>query len=308
MKQHEAVIKIMEQNGGFATLGYLNQEVLKVPMVEWKTKTPFASIRRIVQDERFFFKIKPGLWALLSRKDKLPAEIYPTTIVPKAEQELFNHSYYQGLLVEIGNLKKYETFVPSQDKNKRFLGKTLGQVSSQESFYQFGYDHVVKKVKTIDVCWFNIRKMPSVLFEIEHSTDMQNSLLKFVELQDFTANFFIVADKARKEEYSGKLALNAFVPIKNGFNLWTMTNYQIGIQKLLKLLAWKIILLFSMAIPIPPFFAKLFLRLNPFRRVLVMCKGYSEDLDNFTELVWEDDKYLDFYDRVSYPEFQLWIR
>ncbi|OGY77822.1 MAG: hypothetical protein A2295_04460 [Candidatus Jacksonbacteria bacterium RIFOXYB2_FULL_44_15] len=63
-----------------------------------------------------------------------------------------------------------------------------------------------------------------------------------------------------------------------------------------------------MAIPIPPFFAKLFLRLNPFRRVLVMCKGYSEDLDNFTELVWEDDKYLDFYDRVSYPEFQLWIR
>lgn len=57
MKQHEAVIKIMEQNGGFATLGYLNQTVLKVPNVEWKTKTPFASIRRIVQDERFFFKI-----------------------------------------------------------------------------------------------------------------------------------------------------------------------------------------------------------------------------------------------------------
>ena len=50
MKQHEAVIKVMEQSGGFATLGYLNQEVLKVSGVEWKTKTPFASIRRIVQD------------------------------------------------------------------------------------------------------------------------------------------------------------------------------------------------------------------------------------------------------------------
>lgn len=214
MKQHEAVIKIMEQNGGFATLGYLNQEVLKVSGVEWKTKTPFASIRRIVQDERFFFKIKPGLWALRSHRDKLPQDIFPTDIVPKVEQEVFNHSYYQGLLIEIGNLKKYETFVPSQDKNKKFLGKTLSEVSSQENFYQFGYDHIVRKAKTVDVCWFNVRKMPSVLFEIEHSADIQNSLLKFVELQDYNANFFIVADKVRKAEYGGKLSLNAFTPIK----------------------------------------------------------------------------------------------
>jgi len=204
----------MEENGGFATLGYLYQNVPKISDCEWKTKTPFASIRRIVQDERFFFKIKPGLWALLSHKDKLPQDIFPTAAVPKQEQELFNHSYYQGLLVEIGKLKQYETFVPSQDKNKRFLGKTLGEVSSQTDFYQFGYDHIVRKAKTVDVCWFNIRKMPSVLFEIEHSTDIQNSLLKFVELQDFNTNFFIVADRVRKAEFAGKLELNAFVPIK----------------------------------------------------------------------------------------------
>lgn len=60
-------------------------------------------------------------------------------------------------------------------------------------------------------------------------------------------------------------------------------------------------------IPLTPFFAKLILRLNPFRLVFVMCKGYSEDYENFTELVWEDDKYLDFYDKKIYPEFQLWI-
>lgn len=214
MKQHEAVIKVMEQNGGFATLGFLNQEVLKVSGAEWKTKTPFASIRRIVQDERFFFKIKPGLWALLSQKNKLPQDILPTDAIPKREQELFNHSYYQGLLVEIGKLKKYETFVPNQDKNKRFLGKTLGEISSQIDFYQFGYEHLVRKAKTVDVCWFNARKMPNALFEVEHSADIQNSLLKFLELQDFNTNFFIVADKVRKVEYTGKLELNAFVPIK----------------------------------------------------------------------------------------------
>lgn len=39
-----------------------------------------------------------------------------------------------------------------------------------------------------------------------------------------------------------------------------------------------------------------------------MCKGYSDDDANFTELVWSDDKNLDFLDKESYPEFQLWFR
>ena len=67
----------------------------------------------------------------------------------------------------------------------------------------------------------------------------------------------------------------------------------------------------TMGIPLHPFLAKLFLRIIPYRlshRVLVVCKGYSEDYENFTELVWADDKDLDFYDRDTYPEFQLWIR
>ena len=62
-----------------------------------------------------------------------------------------------------------------------------------------------------------------------------------------------------------------------------------------------------MEIPLPPFLTKIILRFNPFRRVFVMCKGYNEDYENFTELVWEDDKYLDFYNKETYPEFQLWI-
>jgi len=61
-----------------------------------------------------------------------------------------------------------------------------------------------------------------------------------------------------------------------------------------------------MEINISPILAKIVLRFNPFTRLRIMCRGYSEDLENFTELVWEDDKYLDFYDRESYPQFQLW--
>ena len=214
MKQYEAVISVMENNGGYTTLGFLNQEVLKIKDCVWKTKTPFASIRRIVQDERFFFKIKPGLWALKSFKDKLPTNILPTKEISKAKQEEFNHTYYQGLLVEIGNLKKFQTFVPNQDKNKIYLGKKLGEISKIDEFYKFTYDNILQKAKTIDVSWFNTRKMPHMLFEVEHSTDIQSSLIKFIELQDFYVKFYIVADEARKREFETKLSLNAFLPIQ----------------------------------------------------------------------------------------------
>ncbi len=64
MKQYEAVILTLEKLGGQATLAELYREVMKVEDCGWKTKTPFASIRRIVQQRKEIFKIRPGLWAL----------------------------------------------------------------------------------------------------------------------------------------------------------------------------------------------------------------------------------------------------
>ena len=220
MKQHEAVIRVMEDNGGFATLAYLNQNALLVKGCEWKTKTPFASIRRIVQDERFFFKIRPGLWALNTYKDKLPPEILPGKNEPKEKKEEYSHAYYQGLLVELGNFKKFKTFVPSQDKNKLYLGKKLSDIVTTSEIFKFSYDRIIKKAKTIDVMWFNERVMPASLFEIEHSTDIQNSLLKFVELQDFHASFCIVANEVRKKEFQSKLSLGAFKSISGRVKFW----------------------------------------------------------------------------------------
>ena len=63
----------------------------------------------------------------------------------------------------------------------------------------------------------------------------------------------------------------------------------------------------SMEFTIHPILAKLILRFNPFHRILVVCLGYNGDYEEFTELVWADDKDLDFTDRETYPEFQLWI-
>ena len=62
-----------------------------------------------------------------------------------------------------------------------------------------------------------------------------------------------------------------------------------------------------MKITLSPFWAKIILMLNPFKKLLVMCKGYDGDDENFTELIWEDDKYIDFYDKEWYSQFELWL-
>jgi hypothetical protein len=212
MKQFESVIKVMEEKGGFATLGYLYQTV---DVKNWKTKTPFATIRRIVQDERFFFKIKPGLWALNSYKDKISTFIPLDNSKSQEEQEVFNHSYYQGLIVEIGNYKGYSTFIPNQDKNKKFLNNTLGNSATLEAIHKFTYDDIVNRAKTIDVIWFDNRKFPKSFFEVEHSTDFQNSFIKMLDLKSFYANFNIVADEKRRREYDKKISYSTFDELRD---------------------------------------------------------------------------------------------
>ena len=124
MKQYEAVIETLKRLGGCATFGQLNQEVFKIEDCTWNTKTPFASIRRIVQDRKEIFRIRPGLWALEEYRSLLADRGIVAQDATNSDSEQvheFNHSYYQGLLLYIGNMKKLETYVPAQDKNRSCL-------------------------------------------------------------------------------------------------------------------------------------------------------------------------------------------
>lgn len=216
MNQRDAVIQVMQANGGYATLGYLYANAINVAGADWtKTKTPFASMRRIVQDPNYFFKIRPGLWALKGWEKKIPFDVMAQGKTSAKATEVFDHTYYQGLLVEIGNLRQFQTFVPNQDKNHKFLAQPLGSISTLPTIYPFTYPNLVERARTIDVTWFNDRKLPDTFFEVEHSTDIQNSLGKFFDLQDFNVHFWIVADKTRQREFQTKLARPMFKPIAN---------------------------------------------------------------------------------------------
>ena len=132
-----------------------------------------------------------------------------------SDDERFTHGYYQGLIVEIGNMRNFTTFVPAQDQNRKFLDRPLVEVCSTIQIPKFSYDNLVDRARTVDTIWFNERRMPNSFFEVEHTTDIQNSVLKFCDLQDFNSRFIIVAPRQRQEQFNKVMSRTAFKEIKN---------------------------------------------------------------------------------------------
>lgn len=201
MTQEQQVIEALRNLGGYATLRRLN-EVLDFS--SWKTKTPEASVRRIVQKSDAIFRIQPGLWALEQSRNKVLKK-FKIKDGDSKSMEMFNHAYYQGLLIEIGHYRKSTTYVPPQDQHRLFLDKELGGLTDYKAIPEFTYETLLRRARTVDVIWFNQRHMPTHFYEVEHTTDIKNSLSKFYELQDFFSKFFIVANGHRENEFKDKI-------------------------------------------------------------------------------------------------------
>ena len=230
LTQTQQVINTLREQGGYATLGNLYH---LVDTSTWATKTPNESIRRIVQQSQEIFKIQPGLWALEECRDEV-MQIFELKPGNKKSEELFTHGYYQGLLVEIGKFRRLKTYVPAQDQNRIFIDKRLGEITDTTELPDFTYDNLKRRARTIDVIWFNERNMPSDFYEVEHTTDIKNSLSKFYELQDFSAGFYIVADTSRKKEFEDKLHVSMFAAIENRvrfLNYMQVVNLYEGLKK-----------------------------------------------------------------------------
>lgn len=204
--QAQQVIDVLRKNGGYATLGNLYR---LVDTRSWATKTPNESIRRIVQQSNEIFRVQPGLWALEECRAEVMRKFDIQSKDAKSEEK-FTHSYFQGLIIEIGNMKHFTTYVPAQDQNRKFLERPLKDVCSTIHIPHFSYERITDRAKTVDAIWFNDREMPDSFFEVEHSTDIQNSVAKFCDLQDFYSRFFIVAPRNRKEQFDKVLERTAF--------------------------------------------------------------------------------------------------
>ncbi|MCL2327152.1 MAG: hypothetical protein FWC39_01425 [Bacteroidetes bacterium] len=209
----QAIEKAIIELGYIATLKQIYELAPKYKT--FSGLTPHKSINLMVQKYDNFVKIRPGLYGLKKYLDKLPDEYNPRIIKTEEEDNKITHSYVQGLLIEIGNIQGFDTFSP--DKSGLFLNKKIGEIITQLEVPKFTYDNIVQSAKYIDVIWFNQRQFPNTIIEIENSTNFRNSLVKFVDLQDFNANMIMVApnEQSKINKFQQEITKAAFASIKN---------------------------------------------------------------------------------------------
>lgn len=199
----EAVEQVMLHNGYYAPLKLIYKEFGKYR--KFSGLTPFKTIQAVVQRDRRFSRIGLGVYALTDHLDKLPQTIAPKTNDERRGQR---HATIQGMIIEIGNMKGFDTYTP--DRTKIFGNKELGSLATLKEFPSFTYDKIIQSVKFVDAAWFNERGFPEKIFEVEDSTDFRGSLVKFAELQDFNTTFSLVAPVERRAKYDREVSKTAF--------------------------------------------------------------------------------------------------
>ena len=204
--------RVMLENGGYAPLKLIYQKFReRVDLGKVRGKTPMNSLRHEALSNPRFERIGLGVYALC---DRVPALVRTPPPRTKAEKVVRRHSDIQGMLLEIGNTRELVTETYTADRKARFQNKTLGNIATMGKMPQFTYKPIVDAVRHVDVAWFNERRFPVKVFEVEHTSNFRNALTKFCQLQDFHATFCCVAEQAKEDKYLRAVEMAAFSSIR----------------------------------------------------------------------------------------------
>lgn len=117
----------------------------------------------------------------------------------KIETEQSLHAILQGRLIEIGNIRGFQTYCPN--KSKRFNGRSLSELATLETCPQLQFSEY-EVLRQIDVLWFRERGshlIPESGFEVEISTGTWSGVGRLASLIDYSnTRLFVVSDDAKK--------------------------------------------------------------------------------------------------------------
>lgn len=109
------------------------------------------------------------------------------------------HSIVQGRLLEIGNIRGYQTYCP--DKSKRFNENKLEEISSLKSCPELQFSDYTL-LRQIDVIWFKNRGtnfIPEFAFEVELSTGVWSGVGRMATLLDYSnVGLYVISNDKKK--------------------------------------------------------------------------------------------------------------
>lgn len=148
-------------------------------------------------------------------EEEIPRIELPKLEMPDIKIEELTHSDIQGILLELGNMLGYNTYVA--DPSKAYKNKTLGDLATLKGIPQFTYQRLLDTVKNIDVIWFE-EEFPKFCFEIEHTTGVTLGLLRLYQIRKITdAKFFVIAPEDIISKFQTEITKDPFHQIRERY-------------------------------------------------------------------------------------------
>ncbi len=109
------------------------------------------------------------------------------------------HSILQGRILEIGNVRGFQTYCPN--KSKIFNGRKLAEIATLESCPNLQFSDY-ELLKQIDVLWFKDKGnhlIPECAFEVELSTGTWSGVGRMASLIDYSnVRLYVISDNSKK--------------------------------------------------------------------------------------------------------------
>lgn len=186
-------------------------------------------LRREVETHGFpgmdFMDLDILIWLLFSEVvggKKEPPDKPQIDIVPQVEvgidSDKLDHWDAIALLLQVGNLLRYDTYASDPSRKSQVLGKTLGDIARLQDIPPFTYERHLDTVKNIDVIWFR-EEFPACCFEVEHTTGVTLGLLRLYQIRNFTqAKFFVVSPSNILSKFKAEITKDPFYTVKHRYH------------------------------------------------------------------------------------------
>ena len=219
MTKVEAIAKVMEDNGGAASLSVIYDNITKYyptakDPAKWQEGIR-GVLYRAIREKNLFKNIGLSIYAIAD---------YQEEEKPQAKDKIRMHSYIEGLCLELGNFENYLTYTADPSMNYRDNLK-LGDIATMHELPQFSYDKITNEARRIDVIWFNEKGLafPKKVYEVVDSIGTLNGAFnRSLQLQHFITDFCVVAPEKHRAKFEQTIDLEIYQNQKERF---TFMNY-----------------------------------------------------------------------------------
>lgn len=215
MTKVDAIEQVMIANGGSASLNQIYEQIEKYYPSAKQSETWDAGLRGVLYRElkhgNRFKKIGLSIYAVSDyQEEKRP---------PKSDK-VRQHSFMEGVCLELGNAQRFKTF--TADPSMLYRDNTyLHDIATLKHLPDFTYPEIVHEARLVDVIWMNDRKLsfPQYAFEVVDSIGtLDGAFKRCMQMQNFRTKFFIVAPEKHRTKYEQTIDLEIYQNARDRFS------------------------------------------------------------------------------------------